>query len=89
VETGTNINGRRWYDSAKVIWGLFGVVGVCAIAFAGTLWASVGELRATTAEHESRMRVMDAEARQTRMMLDRLEAKLDRMDAKLDSMKKP
>jgi Tfp pilus assembly protein PilO len=89
METGTNINGRRWYDSAKVIWGLFGMLGVCGLAFAGTLWASVGELRAVTTEHEARMRVMSAEANQTRMMLDRLEAKIDRLEAKIDSLRKP
>ena len=38
---------------------------------------------------ELKAATVESEARQTRMLLDRLEAKVDKIDAKLDSFKKP
>lgn len=86
-------NGRRWYDSAKVIWGLFGVVGVIIMAVAGTLWATVGRQDERGYDHESRLRMLEEGQRQDRQRWDKfdtkIEAKFDAVNAKLDGLKKP
>ena len=50
----TNGNGRRWYDSAKVIWGLFGIVGTVVFALGVAMFNRLYalETRATSNETE-------------------------------------
>lgn len=89
MDTGTNINGRRWYDSAKVIWGLFGFMGVIILTVAGTLWATVDRQGERGYDHESRLRLLEEGQRQARVWQDKLDTKLDSMNAKIDGLKKP
>lgn len=47
TDTKKEENGRRWHDSAKVIWGLFGIIGTIVFALGVGLFSrlSAVELR--------------------------------------------
>lgn len=57
-----SMEGRRWYDSSKVIWSLFGVVGFMLLAYAGALWAITRQAEAKNGEQDVKIQRIESEA---------------------------
>lgn len=81
-----NGNGRRWYDSTRVIWALFTIVGSLLTFGFMAVWNSTAQACAVNAAQDVRIErvqtVLDAvSARQ-----DRMERTQDKMNDKLDEL---
>jgi len=71
-EHGTkSANGRRWYDSLRVIITLFTVLGVLLLAWGGYVFAKATAASDKNIEQDERLRVMER-------WMERVETKLDR-----------
>jgi len=70
-EHGTKANGRRWYDSLRIILTLFTVLGVLLLAWGGYVFAKATAASDKNIEQDERLRVMER-------WMERVETKLDR-----------
>ena len=79
-----NGNGRRWYDSAKVVWGLFaaigglfGTMGFLLILLGSIAWGMVQSNGQRVNELEKLMPVVQAQNEDIKGRLVRIENKLN------------
>lgn len=62
--------GRRWYDSAKVVWALIGGISFIIVCWGSVVYTNAMSAQTKNVEHDVR--------------INSLEVKVDKIDAKLD-----
>ena len=73
----TRANNRRWYDSARVIGGLFFVLYGCVGAWAAVTNNQIGAM-------DDRLRTVEIQSAEMRSDLRAIRSALESMDRKLD-----
>jgi len=81
-----NGNGRRWYDSTKVIWALFTLVGSLLSLWLVALWADVTEARTINAAQNVKIERTQVVLESVSVRQDRMERTQEKMDDKLDEL---
>lgn len=78
MDTGLR-NGGRWYDSTRVIWGLFSVVGFLLGVGLTTLWTQI-------TDHEARIRALEITTAQHAATYGEIARRLERIETKVDKL---
>jgi uncharacterized membrane protein SpoIIM required for sporulation len=68
--------GRRWYDSVRVIWALFGVIGMFVVAWGGVVYSM-----AKASELENARQ--DEQIKSVKEGIDKIDRKVDKVLDKL------
>ena len=88
---------RRWYESSRIIWGLFGILGVLLTSFGLSVFAMASANRDKTGEHAAHILKVETEVKAHRELLENkllgveremqsLDVRQQRMEGKIDQV---